>query len=62
MNILTKNSTTGIRVCPKCDSQKVCRAHRANTLDRVLSIVNIYTYRCRQFPCKSRFYQRGRNA
>jgi hypothetical protein len=59
MNILIKSSTTGIRVCPKCDGQKVCRAHSVNTLDRLLSMVNIYPYRYRQFPCKSRFCQRG---
>jgi hypothetical protein len=62
MNIITKNSTTNIRVCPKCDGQKVCRAQRVSSLDRLLSLANIYPYRCRQFPCKSRFYQRGRNA
>ncbi len=62
MSIIAKSSTKDIRVCPKCDSEKVCRAHRVDSLDRVLAIVNIYPYRCRQFSCKSRFYQRGRNA
>lgn len=62
MSIFTKSLTKDVRVCPKCDSQKVGRAHRVGSLDRLLSIFNIYPYRCRQFPCKFRFYQRGRNA
>jgi hypothetical protein len=62
MSIITKNPTKDIRKCPKCDAQKVCRVHRVTTLDQLLSMVNIYPYRCRQFPCKSRFYQIGRNA
>jgi hypothetical protein len=62
MSIFTKNLTKDIRKCPKCDAHKVGRAHRFNKLDRLLSIVNVYPYRCRQFPCKFRFYLLGRNA
>ncbi len=62
MKVLTKSLNKAIRKCPKCQTKKVCRAHRFSRLDRVLSLINIYPYRCRQYPCKHRFYLFGRNA
>ena len=57
------NSTAGTTThkCPKCGTYKIGRAHRADRLDLVLSAVNVYPYRCRQFPCKKRFYRFGRS-
>jgi hypothetical protein len=46
--------------CPKCDSDRVGRAHRIGLLDRVLSLVNVYPYRCRKYSCKNRFHSFGR--
>jgi hypothetical protein len=62
MKLSIESQTRAIRQCPKCQTQKVCRAHRNNKLDEILSVLNIYPYRCRQFPCKSRFYLFGRAA
>jgi hypothetical protein len=46
--------------CPECGTHKVCRASRHGTLERVLAIVNVYPYRCRQCPSRKRFYNFGR--
>jgi ssDNA-binding Zn-finger/Zn-ribbon topoisomerase 1 len=46
--------------CPKCGTHKVRRANRYGTLDRVLSFVNIYPYRCCQCLSQKRFYSFGR--
>jgi ssDNA-binding Zn-finger/Zn-ribbon topoisomerase 1 len=62
MTILTNNRSKTTYTCPKCDTQKVGRAHRFGRLDGFISLLNIYPYRCRQCPCKVRFYRFGRNS
>jgi predicted RNA-binding Zn-ribbon protein involved in translation (DUF1610 family) len=47
--------------CPKCGSLKVVRSQRVNLLERVISLVNIYPYRCQQHICKHRFQYWGKN-
>jgi predicted RNA-binding Zn-ribbon protein involved in translation (DUF1610 family) len=46
--------------CPECGTNKVRRANRCGTLDRVLSYLNIYPYRCRECLSRKRFYSFGR--
>jgi predicted RNA-binding Zn-ribbon protein involved in translation (DUF1610 family) len=49
------------RKCPKCGSEELDRSQRVDFEDRLLSMVNIYPYRCRQHTCKHRFTAVGRN-
>jgi predicted RNA-binding Zn-ribbon protein involved in translation (DUF1610 family) len=46
--------------CPKCGSQKICRTHREGQRDRIIALLNIYPYYCRDYSCRSRFYRFGR--
>jgi hypothetical protein len=62
MTLLTDGLFRTTQQCPKCGSQEVCRSHRNGRLDRFLSLVNIYPYRCRQLACNVRFYLFGRIA
>jgi predicted RNA-binding Zn-ribbon protein involved in translation (DUF1610 family) len=49
------------RKCPQCGSVELDRSQRVDFEDRLLSMVNIYPYRCRQHTCKHRFQSFGRN-
>jgi hypothetical protein len=62
MKLSTKDLNKVVRKCPKCDTSEICRAHRVDRWDRVLSLVNVYPYRCRKYYCKNRFHLFGRNA
>jgi hypothetical protein len=46
--------------CPECGTHKVRRSNRYGMLDRVLSVVNVYPYRCCECPSQKRFYSFGR--
>ena len=61
MTILATDRSATTHKCPRCGNLQVSRAHRANSWDRVLSLVNIYPYRCRQHHCKTRFHRFGRS-
>ncbi|AFY91347.1 hypothetical protein Cha6605_0039 [Chamaesiphon minutus PCC 6605] len=60
MKMVINNLSASAQKCPKCGTDRVGRAHR-NKFDRLLSLINIYPYRCRQLACKSRFYRFGRS-
>ncbi len=49
------------RKCPKCGSSETARSQRIDLEDRLLSLVNLYPYRCQHFSCKYRFQAFGRN-
>ncbi|WP_310426237.1 hypothetical protein [Chamaesiphon sp. VAR_48_metabat_135_sub] len=49
------------RKCPKCGSLHTARSQRIDLDDRLLSLINIYPYRCQQHTCKQRFTSFGRN-
>ncbi|WP_373538820.1 hypothetical protein [Chamaesiphon sp.] len=61
MTMLTKDRPPITHECPRCSHSQVCRAHRVGGWDRVLSMLNIYPYRCRQYFCKNRFYRFGKS-
>jgi hypothetical protein len=46
--------------CPSCGGNKVRRTTRIGGLDQILSLVNVYPYRCRQCPPPNRFHKFGR--
>jgi hypothetical protein len=47
--------------CPKCGTNDIRRTNRnSGPKDRFLSWLNIYPYRCRECPSKTRFYRFGR--
>jgi predicted RNA-binding Zn-ribbon protein involved in translation (DUF1610 family) len=48
------------RQCPKCGSLQIARSQRIDLEDRLLSLINIYPYRCQQHICKHRFQATGR--
>lgn len=52
-----------MRGCPKrALDREVCRDRHVGSLDRLLTIFNIYPCRCRQLLCMSCLYRHRRNA
>ena len=58
--LLNAHSKTTLK-CPKCGTDRICRAHRIGGWDKLISLVNLYPYRCRQHHCKLRFHRLGRS-
>jgi predicted RNA-binding Zn-ribbon protein involved in translation (DUF1610 family) len=48
--------------CPACGSNEVLRSSRRGLVDRVLSTINLYPYRCRQYDCEKRFFRFGKES
>jgi predicted RNA-binding Zn-ribbon protein involved in translation (DUF1610 family) len=57
----TPNKHQHSRTCPKCGSDEILRSQRRG-LDKLLSIANLYPYRCRNYNCETRFYSFGNDA
>jgi hypothetical protein len=49
------------RQCPKCSYPETVRSQRIDLDDRLLSLINLYPYRCQRHTCKHRFQGFGRN-
>ena len=54
---VTTNSA-GIE-CPECGNAKISRSRREG-VDRIISLINIYPYRCRTHTCQAHFYRFGK--
>ncbi|WP_309738448.1 hypothetical protein [Chamaesiphon sp. OTE_20_metabat_361] len=48
------------RKCPKCGCAEVVRSQRIDLTDRMLSLINVYPYRCQKHTCKNRFESFGK--
>jgi predicted nucleic-acid-binding Zn-ribbon protein len=48
------------RKCPKCGSSEVTRSQRIDLTEKLLSLVNVYPYRCQKHTCKHRFESFGK--
>jgi ssDNA-binding Zn-finger/Zn-ribbon topoisomerase 1 len=57
----TKAQSQVDRKCPKCGSIDLNRSQRVDFEERLLSMINIYPYRCRQHTCQHRFQSFGRH-
>jgi ssDNA-binding Zn-finger/Zn-ribbon topoisomerase 1 len=48
--------------CPRCGTHNIRRTNRhRGWIDRLLTWINIYPYRCLDCPDRKRFYRFGRN-
>jgi predicted RNA-binding Zn-ribbon protein involved in translation (DUF1610 family) len=55
----TNSESIATRKCPKCGSQDTTRSQRVSLLDRTLSLLNNYPYRCHNNDCGYRFRASG---
>jgi hypothetical protein len=51
----TNTEAVATRKCPKCSSQETTRSQRVGMVDRTLSLLNNYPYRCHNGDCGWRF-------
>jgi predicted RNA-binding Zn-ribbon protein involved in translation (DUF1610 family) len=54
-----KSESVDTRKCPKCGSHDTTRSQRVSLLDRTLSLLNNYPYRCHNNDCGMRFRSSG---
>ena len=59
---MTSNSYnySTVRKCADCGNRVVTRAQRSGAFDSLLSLVNVYPYRCHHHTCSGRFYRFGK--
>lgn len=55
MRMTANTEAVAIRKCPKCGSQDTTRSQRVGLVDRTLSLLNNYPYRCHSNDCGIRF-------
>jgi hypothetical protein len=49
------------RRCPACKNPSIRRTGRQGWLEKLLSIVNLYPFRCTNFECNHRFMRMSKN-
>jgi hypothetical protein len=57
----TASSFAILRRCPACKNPHIRRTGRQGWLEKLLSIVNFYPFRCTNYECNHRFMRMSKN-